>query len=416
MRREYLKKFLRDTSGGTLIYVGLIFATLVGFTGLGIDVAHWYSTQRSAQSAADAAAIAGGVEAMWGGDASAIETAAEDQAALNGFDASMVTVNIPPSSGPNTGDPNAVEVIIEAPTPGFFSSVVYQEPPVDITARSVAAQVAGSPACIVALEPTATAFTVQGGSAFTADGCMLQVNSTAPNALMSTGGSSITADEIAVTGDYTGSGYSTTPETGTPPMADPLAYLQPPASAGDPCDFTGWSSGGGVTTTISEGVYCDGLEIGMGSTVTLNPGLYVIRNGQFNVGMGSTNSGTGVTIYLTGDAVINLGFGADVDLSAPTMGDLAGVLFFQDRSAPPGTVHLFNSGSGSALVGTVYLPTGEVRVASGSTLGGAADFTSFVAKTFDIESGSHLVVNSDYEASSVPSVPTLSGRKVALYE
>ena len=60
MRRENLNKFLRDASGGTLIYVGVVFAALTGFTGLGIDVAHWYATQRSAQSAADAAAIAGG--------------------------------------------------------------------------------------------------------------------------------------------------------------------------------------------------------------------------------------------------------------------------------------------------------------------------------------------------------------------
>ncbi len=65
-------------------------------------------------------------------------------------------------------------------------------------------------------------------------------------------------------------------------------------------------------------------------------------------------------------------------------------------------MHLINSDSASSLEGTVYLPNGEVKINSGSTLGGPASYSIFIAKQYEINSGSSLVLNSDYEDSDVP--------------
>ena len=91
-----------------------------------------------------------------------------------------------------------------------------------------------------------------------------------------------------------------------------------------------------------------------------------------------------------------------VELSASRTGPLAGVLFYQDRDVADGTVHLINSDTSSGREGTVYLPNGEVMINSGSTLGGPASYSIFIANEYEINSGRSLVLNSDYENSDVP--------------
>ena len=76
-----------------------------------------------------------------------------------------------------------------------------------------------------------------------------------------------------------------------------------------------------------------------------------------------------------------------------------GILFFQDREVPDGTVHVLNSNSGSVIEGTVYLPNGNVLINSNATLGETSPYSSLIARTFKINSNSDLVLNSDYEAS-----------------
>ncbi len=412
--QEKFREFVKDTSGAVLVYTVLVMSALLGFTGLAIDVGHWYATQRSMQSASDSAAVAGAFESMWGGDGAAVEAAAKEQAEANGFDPATVTVHFPPTSGPNVGFRGAVEVIIQQPTSGFFS-FAYLDGAVDIAARAVAAHVAGVQGCMVALEPSEQGILVNSGSGITSNGCMVQVNSTSSSAMRTNGASTVTAELINIAGDYEGSGYSPPPETGTPPMDDPLAYLQPPASAGDICDHTGLSIDA-ETTTISPGVYCNDFVLNAGSIITMDPGTYVIRDGKFEVNSGANLSGDGVTIYLMGSAEFILNSDSHAELTAPTEGEFAGILIFQDRNVADGTVHLFNSDTTTSLVGAVYFPNGKIMINSGSTLGPASAFSAFIAKTYEINSGSHLVLNSDYEATDVPALAALGAYKVALIE
>ena len=62
----------------------------------------------------------------------------------------------------------------------------------------------------------------------------------------------------------------------------------------------------------------------VGDTV-MQPGLYVVRLGNFTIGSNQKLTGDGVTIYLQGNASIQMSGGAQVTLRAPKSGPFAGL-------------------------------------------------------------------------------------------
>ena len=99
-------RFLKDTSGSVLIYVGLTSFVFLGFAGLAVDVGHWYASKRTMQSAADAAALGGVFAVKQGSDKATIVGMAKSDAALHCYDLTMGavgTINHPPSRGPSAG-------------------------------------------------------------------------------------------------------------------------------------------------------------------------------------------------------------------------------------------------------------------------------------------------------------------------
>ncbi len=90
-------------------------------------------------------------------------------------------------------------------------------------------------------------------STLTVNGCAIYVNSDDPAALKVNGSSTtLDADAVYVVGGVDNSGtISPDPETGVPPIADPLAYLTPPPYGG--CDYSDMELESG-THTLSPGV------------------------------------------------------------------------------------------------------------------------------------------------------------------
>lgn len=89
----------RRGAGQTLVLFALSLTVFVSIAGLVIDLGGAWSQSRSQQKAADVAALAGAVKEANGGLNAAIRQAAIDSAVTNGFSASEVTVNIPPTTG-----------------------------------------------------------------------------------------------------------------------------------------------------------------------------------------------------------------------------------------------------------------------------------------------------------------------------
>src|SRR5262249_4712960 len=135
-------------------------AALLGMTGLVVDGGLMMSAQRSAQNAADAAAMAAAYELKRGNTVANAQTAATNFVqTYTGLSAATVTdgngANIPPQSGSDTGNDKYAEVIVSLPVSTFSLG------PLGITSGTVKARaVAGyEPLTLgegaIVLDPTA---------------------------------------------------------------------------------------------------------------------------------------------------------------------------------------------------------------------------------------------------------------------
>src|SRR5689334_8764681 len=163
----------RDKRGNAAIVFALAAPVLLGGAGLAVETSFDYFSHNRLQGAADAAAYAAAIESMGGSSQSVITAAASQQAAANGWASGTggLTVNTPPTSGPNAGAANAVEVRLTQDTPRFFTAL-FNSQPLRIGVRSVAITQTAANACILALNKTAAqAVNFQGNTNVTLNGC-----------------------------------------------------------------------------------------------------------------------------------------------------------------------------------------------------------------------------------------------------
>jgi Flp pilus assembly protein TadG len=393
--RRRLKQRL---SGQTFLLVSVALVVLLGMAALAVDVGDLWTTRRLMQSAADAGAVAGADEVAIGGTSTAITAAAKDAASHNGFadggtrpgttNTITVAVHNPPTSGPYSANSNAVEVDVSQTQPTYFMKVLgMRSVPVSTTAVAVTL---GSGSCVYSLDPSASGATTVGGTAAVSSACGLYDNSTSSSALIVSGGGTITAPLVGVVGGTTvNGGGSTPPTTGIAQFGDPLAYIAAPTFDSSSCSSFHTQNISGAITAPQ--IYCGGIHINGGNTVTFGAGLYVIDGGGITIDGGATVSGTGVTFYLTGAngtgssaknySGVSINSTATVNLSSPCDGAASGIpgmLFFQDRSITNGAASSFNGAAGSTFNGGIYFPTTPVSYAGSSAVNG---FTLIVADT-----------------------------------
>ena len=116
----------------------------------------------------------------------------------------------------------------------------------------------------------------------------------------------------------------------------------------------------------------------------------------------ATVTGTGVTFFLTdggGYAFEPLSFQSSsvLDLTAPTGGPYAGILFYQDPNAgTPNDMHRWESSSAHVLEGVLYFPTQIVSFESSTQI--SAAYTILVARQIIGDSNSVLDINTDYSS------------------
>jgi hypothetical protein len=413
--------------GAAAIYVALALPAVVGAGGLAVDVASWYSMQRTMQSGADAAAYAAALELARQGldqapDLAAMQAVADDAAGRNGV-AVAVTLNVPPLSGPAAGDPQSIEVIVTEPGPLYFTGLFLGAAP-PITTRAVAKAVVAD-ACVWALHPSAQgALTVSGSSELDLD-CGVVVNSDHEQAaLEQTGTSCLSATSVSVTGGYSGSCVTPEPEVFMPSYGDPLSSLTGPSYGS--CTFPNKliidaalaNQHGGGPVPVAPGVYCGGIEVQANQKAIFGPGLYVLKTGQFRIAgnaevSNTENANGGVTFYLTGSgtdyATLEFESGADITLTPMTTGALANVLFFQDPDAPASTecstskktgprCSKFAGGVTMELTGIIYFPNQHVAFTGGSS----TDESNILLVASTITFSGDAYLSSDYAQSLLP--------------
>jgi Flp pilus assembly protein TadG len=412
--RQSIAAWARDRSGAVTVTVALALSALVGFAALGTEAAGWYVTKRNMQGAADSAAYSAAMAKAAGAATADYVSEAKSVAGgysyVDGKNQVTVTVNSPPQSGSHATNNSAVEVIITRSQPLVLASLFLGTSPT-LKARAVA--LPGASGCVLALDQGAvTDVTDNGNTVLNLNGCNIYVNSPATAALKLVGGATINANAAYIHGNYTTSGQAvlnTTAGTYTsaPVADDPYADVQIPSYSG--CNSNNYSLTGGSSQTFTPGssgvwVFCGGFDVKGNSSVTLQPGVYIIDGGSFSIAGGSSVSGSGVTIILTsssgsGYATASVAGGAILNITAPNSGPLAGLAFFQDRTAPASGSDSFTGGATQNITGAIYFPNQNVTFAGGTATG--AKCTQLVALTLTFNGNASFNFGNDCAGTGV---------------
>jgi hypothetical protein len=432
-------KILRNEEGQTLVLTALCGSVLLGFMALALDVGVLFHNRREIQTAADAAALAGAKDYIYNQSVSSAQTAACAAAAANGFPGNCTTssagvcsgsgtvicVNLPPQSGPNTaaGAGNFVEAIVMQPT-----STIFRTGSITVNARAVAATPTNGQACIWLMAPTGPAFDVQGSYDIEAKGCGIYVNSDTSDAMGVKGAAgTVNAQFIDVVGNASLQ-HQTTPTPATMnsgTRSDPWGDLQGPCYDSASCTAadkvnplesnscvtgdTNVSTATSITssTTIptpKNGVVCftggnknnpplitgstaftfpgassgvtyvftNGVEIDTGTTVTFGSGpTYDKTSGTFPI----TPKTVGATLDV-GNGTLKQDSNSLLNIYAPTNGSGDGIAIMQSPWNT-GTLQLQFGSNNEVLDGYIYAPGGEVYMQDS---GGGVTATGLVAK------------------------------------
>lgn len=408
--------------GQILVMTTLLIIPMLGLLGLVTDVGYMHFVKMSAQTAAEAAARAailqmhatvGGSSLTCGGAVVCADTptacpanvttpsnAMENgcmYAQQHGFNSTgnqLVTyqtgVSSTPPTAPGTGTPSYWATFrVMQKVPQLFSAIL-GNPYGFVAARSTAA-LTGATDCIYALNPSASGAVSVGGTASLTSSCGLYVDSNDPCALSTNGGGSLSATEYDVVGNAcTHSPLSPTPNTGVSPASDPLAYLAVPATPRYHCDYKNYSAPNWSNPTLTPGTYCGGINI-KNNNYTLTAGTYILVGGGLTTQDANSNiSGSGVTFYNTFGATdqgnqayspISIAATSTVSLTAPNTGTYAGILFFEDRSAPAAS-DTYGGGSTAVYQGVIYAKNAAVTMYGNSSVNTA--YTLLVANTISM--------------------------------
>ena len=360
-----------------LVCVSLI--ALMGMIAVVTDFSFLQHQRNMMQTAADSAAMAGSEELSYGDQVAAGKADAATNGYTDGTSSVTVAINNPPSTGPNAANSAYVEAIVTKPEPTYFLRVLGVST-ISVSARAVAYEGNG-PNCIYVLNQSASGAFSANGNVTVHSGCGLLVDSSSATGLSVVGNVSITAPTIGVVGGYSAGGSSTltpTPKVGVIPASDPLAYVAAPtvgSCAHTNFSLTGKNGSSSSPYQLYAGTYCGGISINGNAVLNFNAGTYVLAGGGMSITANTTMTGTGITFYNTtgtgGYGAISFNGNATANISAPTSGPLAGILFFQDRSIPGSAAGSTITGnSSSTFDGAIYFATTALSFGGNSSTSG----------------------------------------------
>jgi hypothetical protein len=418
----------RARRGVVAVFVALCLVALVGVTAISLDGGMLYMEQRRAQASADAAAMAAACDLFQnyptnnGTDPSgSAKQAALNLANGNGYSndgaSSVVTVNIPPKTGPYVGLKGYVEILLTYNMPRGFSGV-FGSGPLPVRVRAVARGAWVSPnAGVLILNYTGKAtLNAQGNGAFTETGGPVIVNSNNSSAVLDTGNAAMYAPEFDITGGTQVSNSATFVTTPTPgqvflgthPTPDPLAYLPPPAAPANGTMTTTSLGSGNTQYTLTPGTYTNLPVFKPGDVVIMQQasannagGVYYINGGGFkstgaSITMDPSTTG-GVMIYnepastaLSEKIQITGNSAGTVNLAPLASGPYTGMALWQDRTSP---VNALVEGNGNfSILGTIYMAGALLNVnGNGATTSGFTDGAGNV-----VPAGSSPAIGSQY--------------------
>lgn len=388
-------RFFESARGNIIISFSLALIPFIAAAGVAIDYGRGVYLQTHLQNSTDAAALAA---ASLKGRSDSQRTAM----AATVFSANFPLIQQRPTLRVKIKQ-DEVTVRATADIANTFMKALGRAK-TSIGALSTAVFGASAGPCVLTLNRTSKeSLMLNSKSRIVSPTCRVQVNSRHREALFANSRSHISAESICVKGRWqTNSGSSFAPRPDTcPQVADPLAHLPKPPQANGSCDWRDVKVTG--HTTLQPGVYCKKLELDSGARVTFEPGIYVMRDGEFIVNSGARAKGQDMMMYLEGsnNARFNINSDSHIAFSGRTSGPYAGLVFFQERGSRADH-SILNSDSSSIIEGVIYLPSTSLHLNSKGVISKASPWTGIIVDKLELNSDSIMTINTDYAASSVP--------------
>jgi hypothetical protein len=391
-------RVLKSKAGNIAIMAALMLGGVSVVILGGVDFMSVASQNQLLQSVADRAALAAAQELVVARADDDRVTAVANSFVNANYDGEHQTVARVIESG------KAVEVTITA-TPRTYFNTPFSGPDKLVSADAVAEVSGGGSICMIGLDETAIAtIKMMNNARLSAEACAVYSNSRSDKSLWLQDSARLSAELVCVAGGIRG------PETGfkqsqpvldCPQIDDPLRD-RPAPDFDDTCDYKATVVPFGKIARLRPGVYCGGITV-LGGLARLDPGLYVLKNGPLLVTGNGTLEGKHVGFYLTGSAaLIRFAQFSHVSLSAPRTGDMAGLLFFEDRETTFAAYHQITSRDARNIVGTIYLPRSKLLIDARDPVADQSDYTIIIAREFELRDGPELVLNTDYAGSDIP--------------
>lgn len=402
-------------AGQALILIVFAIIGLIGITGLAVDGGNAFAERRRAQNAADAAALAGAVERINNNTASWVN-AVYASAAHNGYNndgvTNVVRVFSPPISGPNAGNVEYIQVQIVSYTHTYFAPVVgIQQITNEVEAVSRTKTPEYKPilggAAVISLAPTSDcdkhkSFYIHAEATLDIRGGGVFINSNNPScALIEQGEGSIRINDghpIQIVGGASIQKpklLTPYPPVNVPSVAYPPPFYMPKVGCG-----------------LKEAeVSLDGHTMTPGNwdedfpplgVDTLSSGIYCI-DGDFTLAENRQLSGNGVVIKMEAGQ-LHIAGSAQINLSAPQTGDLAGLLIYQ----PMDNNHtmVLNGAEDSSFTGVILAPGAQILIKGLAS--GSAFHSQIIGYTVEVDGDSNVVIkyndDQNYDALTMPEV------------
>jgi Flp pilus assembly protein TadG len=361
--RRYCKRLsalCSETRGNFAVTTALMLPVLVGFIGLSLDTANWYTNHRQMDRIVETAAAA--AASYLASDTNAQITAiAGNVATLNGLSTSTGdTLAVTVASNPAT-----VTVTGTRKSNRFFSALFL--PTSSVATSTATASASSNPVSILVLDPSSSqTLLVNSGVTLNAPSCQIDVASTSSSAAMFDSSLPNVAG-VCVAGRSTVNGVTINNLINNCAIApNPYAgNIATPTVGG--CTVNGANFSG--TTNLSPGTYCGTFNFNGTGNVNLAAGLYIFNGTNWNINSGWTINGTGVTFYFaTSSSYIQFNSNVTVNLSAPTSGTYANILTFEPAGLSTSSFSIDGTSSSHLLQGVIYLPSRNITFNSASNV------------------------------------------------
>ncbi len=354
-----VREFAIDRSANFAVMSAFAAPIVMIAVGAAVDYSHAISERQRMQAAIDAAVVAGVESAQTTSQSTALTVA-------NGYFASNITWSGPTASFQFNSDGSLTGVGSYTMPTLFAGFAGIGTLPVDVTATAAAPQ--QNKVCILLLSPSASqSLLANSGTNINGPNCEIDVASTANPAAIFNAGGTINSKKICTQGSNTinNGGTYTNVATSCTTVANPYVgeLPAPPSTTCSGALANGGNYNGG-SVTLSPGVYCGWFNFNSAPSVTLQPGVYVIENGGWNVDGGSW-TGSGVTFYFADTSKLQFNSGMSMTISAPATGTYSGILFYEPDGLSE-SQFVFDDSVSESLSGLIYLPSRDVTFNSTS--------------------------------------------------